>query len=90
MTGERSMFLDLQTFKGGKVAFGGNQKGKIIGKGTIGISSLLSIKDVLLVEGLRYSLLSISQLCDSGFIVSFTTDECKVSSSDDKTVFSAR
>lgn len=37
-----------------------------------------TIEDVLFVEGLKHSLLSISQLCDQGFKVNFTKDECLV------------
>jgi hypothetical protein len=35
MTGERHMFQDLKLNPGGTIGFGGNQKGNIIGKGTI-------------------------------------------------------
>ena len=72
------MFQDLQMKKGGKVTFGGNQRGKIAGVGKIGIPPSASIDNVLFVEGLRHNLLSISQLCDSGYGVIFNKDECIV------------
>src|ERR1044072_2908922 len=50
MTGERHMFQALELKPGGVVGFGGNQKGKIIGSGTIGYLKSSSIKNVLLVE----------------------------------------
>ena len=36
------------------------------------------IDDVLLVEGLKYNLLSISQFCDKGNQVIFNTSQCLV------------
>src|ERR1044072_66251 len=66
MTGERRLFQELELKAGGVVGFGGNQKGKIIGYGTIGYGKSSSIKNVLLVEGLMHNLLSISQLADNG------------------------
>lgn len=41
MTGRRSMFQDLELKPGGFVGFEGNQKGKVIGSGTVGNGSLL-------------------------------------------------
>ncbi|CAL9196629.1 unnamed protein product [Musa hybrid cultivar] len=60
----------------GYVTFGDNNKGKIIGKGTIGNKSNFSIEDVLLVDGLKHNLLSISQLCDKGYIIRFESNAC--------------
>jgi hypothetical protein len=71
MTGEGRMFQDLKLKLGGAVGFGGNQKGKIIGKGTIGNGLLPSIKNFLLVEGLMHNLLSIGQRSDNGYDIIF-------------------
>ena len=54
-------------YYGGIVTYGGNKKGRIIGMGTKSIHPHSSIDDVLFVEGLKHNLLSISQLCDSGY-----------------------
>jgi hypothetical protein len=70
MTGDKSMFQTLTMKEGGTVGFGGNQKGKIIGMGTIGNSSI-SINNVWFVGGLRHNILSIIQFCDSGYEVMF-------------------
>ncbi|RVW91113.1 hypothetical protein CK203_039896 [Vitis vinifera] len=69
MTGDESKFSFLTERKGGYIIFGDNAKGRIIGQGNIGngISSL--IESVLLVDGLKHNLLSISKLCDKGFKV---------------------
>jgi hypothetical protein len=67
------------------VGFGGKQKGKIIGTCTVGNSSL-SINNVWLVEGLKHNLLSISQFCDSGFVVEFDKNACTVIRESDKSI----
>ena len=66
MTGQESHFKSLKIEDGGEVAFGGNEKWKIIGIGDIGNTSSNSIENVLLVRGLKHNLLNISQLCDKG------------------------
>ncbi|XP_059639430.1 uncharacterized protein LOC132281779 [Cornus florida] len=78
MTGDHSKFLSIEPHKGGSVTFGDNSKGKVIGIGSIGISSSLSIDDVLLVKDLKHNLLSISQLCDKGYDVLFKSNKCIV------------
>ncbi|RDX93115.1 hypothetical protein CR513_24654, partial [Mucuna pruriens] len=64
MTGERSMFQDL------------SQKGKIAKIDKISKHPFPSIDNVLFFEGLKHDLLSISQLCDNGYDVSFNKGEC--------------
>jgi len=78
MTGDKSRFLSLETYLGGTVTFGDNKKGEIIAKGKVGRSSSYCIDNVFLVEGLRHNLLSISQFCDKGNSVSFTSNVCKI------------
>src|ERR1044072_7555554 len=91
MTGERHMFQELELKPGGVVRYGGNQKGKIIGSGTIGNGKCPSIKNVILVEGLMHNLLSISQLADNGYDVIFNQKSCKViSQKDGSTLFNGK
>ena len=90
MTGESFMFLDLKPVEGRVVPFGGMGKGKITSIGKVGIPSLASIHNVLYVEGLRCNLLSISQFCNNGYIVSFNKDTCIVKTKDDKSLFTYR
>ncbi|RDY14302.1 Retrovirus-related Pol polyprotein, partial [Mucuna pruriens] len=59
MIKERSMFQDLRSKSGGWVTFRGNGKGLVK-------HPLLYIDNVLFVESLKYNLLRISHLCDSG------------------------
>src|ERR1044072_3026430 len=86
MTGERYMLQELELKAGGVIGFGGNQKGKIIGSGTIGYGKSSSIKNVILVEGLMHNLLSISQLADNGYDVMFNQKSCKVVSQKDGSI----
>ena len=73
MTGERSMFETITTSSGDHFTiFAGNQKRKVLGTSNINLNSKFTFSKVLLVESLGYNLLSISQLCDSGFNYLFT------------------
>ncbi|VFQ73469.1 unnamed protein product [Cuscuta campestris] len=58
MTGDASKFRSLEYFKGGNVVFGDNNKGRIIGSGTVGKDNATTVENVLLVEGLKHNLLS--------------------------------
>jgi len=57
-------FMNLVLKFGGYVTYDDNNKGKILGYGDIGDDSTVIIQNVLYVEGLKHSLLGISQLCD--------------------------
>ena len=80
MTGDESQFITLDAKNGGMVTFGDNGKGKIIGIGNIGIAPFKYIKNILLVDGLKYNLLSISQFCDKGYKVIFESSVCIITS----------
>src|SRR3954463_1987212 len=71
---------------GGEVKFRGDQKGKIIGSGTISLGNSPSITNVLLVEGLTHNLLSISQLSDNGYDIIFNQKSCKAVSQKDGSI----
>jgi len=60
----------------GFVTYEDNNKRRILGNGVIGNGSSFNIKNVLLVEGLKHNLISISQLCDKGFKVMFEPNNC--------------
>ena len=82
------MFQDLRPSKG-SVSYGSG-KGKILGIGTIGKSSMPLIQNVSYVKGLNFNLLSISQFCDSGYEVSFNKDECIVRNLDKTILFTGK
>ena len=91
MTGDRKLFSKLEKKNGGSVTFGDNAKGKVIGIGTIGNHFSTCIQNVLLVDGLKHNLLSVSQLCDKGYKVTFDLNTCLVTKSlDDKVVFKGK
>ena len=77
MTWDKSKFKTLRPFDGGDVTFGGNQKGKIIGIGSIGTGNW-TLNDVYFVVGLKHNLISISQLCDAGYDVKFDSKNCHI------------
>ncbi|XP_059629535.1 uncharacterized protein LOC132272394 [Cornus florida] len=86
-----SKFNSLKQFDGENVIFGDNQRAKIVGIATVSKSEELpEIQEVLLVEGLKHNLLSVSQLCDSGKEVYFNKERCNVIDLESKQVlFSA-
>ena len=84
MMGGISLFFDFVAKKKGFVTYCDNNKGAILGKGSVGNPSSTTISDVLLVEGLKHNLISISQLCDKGYKVSFSKDCCMIEHNDKK------
>ncbi|RDX60111.1 hypothetical protein CR513_61780, partial [Mucuna pruriens] len=81
MTGERSMFQDIRP------KLEGNKKERIT---WISKHLFHSIDNVLFVEGLKHNLLSISQLCDIEYDVSFNKGEYIVRNSYDLLLFFAK
>lgn len=78
MTGDENLFSSFTPKKGGFVSYGDNDKGKILGFGTIGNSPSLMIEEVFLVDALKHNFLSISQLCYKGNNVTFDSSRCWV------------
>src|ERR1051325_1644401 len=65
-------------------------KGEIKGTGKIQMSKLPNIEEVFLVKGLTSNLINISQLCDQGFNVNFTKDECIITNKDGEVTMKGR
>ena len=79
MTWDINNFATLSRYhECGTVTFGDDAKGKIIGIGNIKLGTSPLIENVVLVDGLKHNLLSVSQLCDKGFDVVFNNLACKV------------
>ena len=76
----------LTKTESGQVTFGENTKGKIIRTGKVGKNPSSCIDDVMLVEELAYNLLSISQLCDKGYRVTFDSQACTIFEPNSETV----
>ena len=91
MTGDANKFLVMTRTKHGNVTFGGDNKGTILGVGSVGKDLSSSIDDVLLVKNLQHNLLSVSQLCDKGNRVIFESRTCLVQQlCDDKIIMRGR
>ena len=60
MIGERNLLLNFAFKDGGSVMFWDNVKGKVVGTGTVGQSHSATIRNVLLIEGLKHNFLIIS------------------------------
>ena len=85
MTGNKSLLNNIKKVAAGDVTFGDSSKGRIIGIGDIG-NDRVKISNVQLVTGLKYNLLSISQLCDNEYKVIFYPTHCSILNKDGKLV----
>jgi hypothetical protein len=83
MTGDKSKFLTLGDSKSGNVTFGNDAPGKIKGKGIVSLcNGKRKAQDVLFVEDLKHNLLSVSQVCDRGCEVVFTSKDYRIKTVD--------
>ncbi|KAG9456851.1 hypothetical protein H6P81_001359 [Aristolochia fimbriata] len=78
MTGNARNLTDIHREDGGEVTFGDGSKVAVIGRGSLRVDGLPKLENVLLVDGLKVNLLSISQLCDQNLHIRFTKDGCVV------------
>ena len=72
------IFSAIKKKKYESLTFGHNKVGKMIGVGKIRKDPCKSLENVYLVEGLKFNLLSISQLCDKDKNVIFNSSHCIV------------
>ena len=87
MCGDKNQFITIEPKEDdGVVTFGDNGQDKIVGISKIQINSTTFIDNVLYVKGLKYSLISISQLGDRGHTVSFGTIMCVITNSIDNSI----
>jgi hypothetical protein len=83
MTRDRSKFLTLSDSKSGNVTFGNDAPGKVKGKRIVSLSNgKIKAQDVLYVEDLKHNFLSVSQICDRGCEVVFTSKDCRIKTVD--------
>ena len=82
MTNEKSFMSNMKLCIKSYVKFrdGGNEI--VAGKGQLNFSGLLTLYNVLLVEGLTANLFSISQLCDQDMIMNLSKTSCVVGNKD--------
>ncbi|XP_062075335.1 uncharacterized protein LOC133779378 [Humulus lupulus] len=88
MTGNKQLLNNYKEGTEGMVTFGDGNKGAILGRGDLVLKNLPMVKDVLFVKGLKANFLSISQLCDDHYTVSFSKSTCLVNSTDGCSLFS--
>ena len=74
--GNISLFIDFTPNKKGFVTYGDSNKGVILGKYGVGNPSSTIIFGVILVEDLKHNILSISQVWDKGYKITFTNSCC--------------
>ncbi|XP_062106271.1 uncharacterized protein LOC133817703 [Humulus lupulus] len=79
MTGNKEILMNFKETREGLVTFGDGNKGHILGKGELEIAGVSPLSEVLYVKGLKANLISISQLCDADYTVSFNKTRCLVS-----------
>ena len=84
MSGEEQLFNNVTKQDLGAVTFGDNFRARAVGIGSVGFVGTTQVEKVLLVDGLKHNLLSISQLCDEGNIITFEHDKCIIRSSESK------
>ena len=82
----------LASFKSTKeddyVTFGDNKKDKLLRVGNVGKTPIPTIDEVLLITGLKFNLMGVSQLCDKGFKVLFCKESCTILNTNrDLTIF---
>ncbi|KAG9457685.1 hypothetical protein H6P81_002193 [Aristolochia fimbriata] len=78
MMGNPRNLTDIHREDGGQVTLGNGAKAAVIGRGSLRVDGLPKLENVLLVNGLKANLLSISQLCDQSFHIKFTKEGCIV------------
>ena len=88
MMGDKEQFVTLETKGGGIVTIEDNNKGHIIRFDKIQITPSTFIKNVLYIKGLKHNLISIIQLHDKGYKVSFESLLCIITNPiDDNIIF---
>ena len=76
MTRDKSPFKSLKEKVGDYVTFGDGSHAQVLDEGTVEISGLPLLKDVLYIKGLKANLLSITQICDEDSLVQFSKKGC--------------
>ena len=74
MTGNREFLINLQPCTLESVTFSDRGKGTVLGSDSLKVPSMPKLENVLLVDGLKVNLISISQLCDDNLFDQFTKE----------------
>ena len=84
MSGEEQLFNNVTKQDLGSVTFGDNSEARAVSIGSVGFIGTTQVEQIMLVDELKHNLLSISQLCDEGNIVTFEHDKCIIKSPETK------
>ena len=76
MIGNSCFLINLHPSSQDWVIFRDDEKGRVLGSGSLKILGLAKLKNMLLVEGLTVNLISVSQLCDEDLLLQFIKDKC--------------
>ena len=87
MTGNKANLTNYVAKLGPKVIFGDSNCGQTKGYGKIKVGDV-TFKEVAYVKGLKHNLISISQLCDEGYKVTFNNSLCLITNSKNINVLS--
>ena len=90
MTGNMEFSTNLQPYSLESVTFGDGGKRTILGSGSLKVSGMTKLENVLLVNGLKVNLISISQLCDDILLVHLTKGSCLVINSSNSCVIKGK
>ena len=72
------------------MTFGDGSRRKVLGRGLLCVPGMPKLDGVLLVEGLKANLISISQLYDQDLFVKFTKGKCSVLNQADQCVMEGK
>ena len=75
MKGNKEFFTNLQPCNLKFVTFGDGFKGVVHGSGLLKVLGMPKVENVLLIEGLKSNLISISQLCDHNLFIKLTKNK---------------
>ena len=78
MTENSSLSYEFERSKGGKSLLATMEREEFLEKRSIGDKNFTVIENVLLIKGLKFNLISISQLCDKDHKVEFKSSKCIV------------
>ena len=79
MTGDRNKLLAYNVLEREKnITFGNDTLAVIKGKCSVFLKEKVKANNVMYVDGLKHNLLSVSQMCDQGNEVFFSSKECVV------------
>lgn len=79
MTRDKSKFLYLkEKYGGNNVIFRNNPLARIKGKGIVSLNEKTKDQNVLYVEAIKHNLLSVSQMCDNGYNVTFRSKDYEI------------